>query len=418
MERESIIIIGGGISGLVAAKLLSSAYDVVLLEALRRFGGRICTTKLKTLSTTIEGGAEFIHGNAVETLKLLKIANLGYTGVEGKIYRKHNNTLVPDEDMIEGWEELISQMSKLPDDMTLHEFLEKFFPDENYRQLRVQARTFAEGFDLADPKKVSVKSLYKEWSNQSEDHHVDEGYSALVSFLVKDARKRGCTLINGAIVSSVEWQSQNVQVLTLDNQVFKASKCLITIPLGVFQNKKGLSLSFNPAIPDYIDAFSKIGVGKVIKVVLIFKTRFWKKDAGYFLTEDVFSAWWAQLPSSAPVLTGWVGGPKAETLQLLSGAMILEEAIKSLADLFQIDEMFLKESLEGWRVFNWQKEKSVMGGYSYHTPESAEALKLLNKSIDDTIFFAGEGLYEGDHPGTVEAAIVSAQQSATYLLKR
>ncbi len=59
-----------------------------------------------------------------------------------------------------------------------------------------------------------------------------------------------------------------------------------------------------------------------------------------------------------------------------------------------------------------------MGGYSYHTPESENALKLLNTPIQDTIFFSGEALYKGDHPGTVEAAIVSAQQSATYLLKR
>jgi monoamine oxidase len=418
MERESIIIIGGGISGLVAARLLCSQYDIVLLEALRKFGGRICTTKLKALSTTVEGGAEFIHGNAVETLKLLKVAHLKYTGVGGKVYRKHKNTLLPDEDMMEGWDELLNQMSKLPDDMTLQEFLNKFFPDEIYRQLRVQAITFAEGFDLADPEKVSVKSLYNEWSHQSEDHRVDAGYSALINFLVKDARKQGCKLISGSIVRAVEWQDQNVTVSTIDNQVFKANKCVITIPLGVLQNQNGLTITFKPAIPDYIAGFSKIGFGKVIKVVLIFKTRFWKRDAGYFLSEDVFSAWWAQLPSSAPVLTGWVGGPKAERLQLLSSAIILEEAIKSLADLFQIDEMVLKESLEGWRVFNWQKEKSVMGGYSYSTPETADALKLLNTPIQDTIFFAGEGLYTGDHPGTVEAAIVSAKQAASYLLKR
>ncbi|RZL17074.1 MAG: FAD-dependent oxidoreductase, partial [Pedobacter sp.] len=378
MERESIIIVGGGVSGLVAAGLLSSKYDIVLLEAQRRFGGRICTTKIKTFPMLIEGGAEFIHGNALETFKLLKAANLKYTAVEGKVYRKHKTDLIPDEDRIEGWEEMLNQMGKVPKDMTLNQFLHKFFAGESYRELRLQVSVFAEGFDLADPDKVSVKSLYEEWMHQSEDHRVDQGYSALVNFLVKDARKKDCKLITGAIVRSVEWQTQNVNISTIDGQVFKANKCLLTVPLGILQSSDGLSINFQPAISNYLTATTKIGYGKVIKVVLIFKSRFWKKDAGYFLGEGVFSAWWTQLPSSGPVLTGWVGGPKAEQLSKLSGDFLLEEAIKSLSDLFQLDEMILKESLESWRIFNWQKQKSVMGGYSYSMLETAEALKLLN----------------------------------------
>jgi len=59
-----------------------------------------------------------------------------------------------------------------------------------------------------------------------------------------------------------------------------------------------------------------------------------------------------------------------------------------------------------------------LGGYSYATPETANALKILNTPINEKLFFAGEGLYSGDHPGTVEAAIVSAKQTVAHLLKR
>ena len=124
------------------------------------------------------------------------------------------------------------------------------------------------------------------------------------------------------------------------------------------------------------------------------------------------------MPSAVPVLTGWAGGPKAEALSQQSSSVLLEKAIKSLSDLFLLDVMTLKESLEGWHVFNWQKQKSILGGYSYATPETEEALKLLNTPISETIFFAGEGLYSGDHPGTIEAAIVSAKNVSDYLLKR
>ena len=400
-----------------AARALSKSFNVVLLEAMRRFGGRICTLHKKAFPQPIEGGAEFIHGKAVETKKLLKAAGLTYTKVGGKFYRKSKYTFVSDNG-VEGWDELLKQMGALEQDMTLHNFLLRYFPDDQFQTLRTEAQTFAEGFDLADPERVSVKTLFNEWSHQSADHRVDEGYISLIKFLVNDCKKRGCQLINGAIVSEIKWQNQEVQITTLDNQIFKGHKCLVTVPLGVLQEKEGLGLSIQPGIPEYMEAASKIGYGKVIKIVLSFNKRFWKKDAGFFLSQEVFSAWWTQLPSEVPILTGWAGGPKAEELSAQSSSVILEKAIESLAGLFMMDEMTLKESLEGWRVFNWQKDKSILGGYSYATLETEDALKILNTPVSETLYFAGEGMYSGDHPGTVEAAILSVKSVADHLLNR
>jgi len=418
MERRTIIIIGGGIAGLVAARSLSSRYHVIVLEAMRRFGGRICALDKKAFPQPIEGGAEFIHGKAAQTMKLLKVAGLTYTKVTGKFYRRNKSSFIVDEQNTAGWEEMLKQMASLKEDLSLSHFLDQYFSDDSYHQLREQALGFAEGFDLADPSKVSVKTLYREWSHQANDHRVDDGYAALVKFLVKDCRKRGCKLISGCIVKTLEWEQHMVKITTLDNQVYNAEQSILTVPLGVLQEKGGLSISIQPPVPTYFEAASKIGYGKVIKIVLAFKSRFWKKDAGFFLSEDDFSAWWTQLPSTAPVLTGWAGGPKAEALSWQGSSVLLEKAMKSLSDLFLLDVMTLKESLEGWHVFNWQKQKSILGGYSYATPETEAALLVLNTPIDETIFFAGEGLYSGDHPGTVEAAIVSAKSVTDHLLKR
>jgi hypothetical protein len=61
---------------------------------------------------------------------------------------------------------------------------------------------------------------------------------------------------------------------------------------------------------------------------------------------------------------------------------------------------------------NWHKDRFTRGAYSYTTVESPAARRLLNKGIEQTIFFAGEGYYEGSSPGTVEAAFVVAANVA------
>ena len=56
-----------------------------------------------------------------------------------------------------------------------------------------------------------------------------------------------------------------------------------------------------------------------------------------------------------------------------------------------------------------------MGAYSYATVETEAAKKLMTTPLANTIFFAGEALYSGNHPGTVEAALVSALDAVAAL---
>ena len=71
------IIIGAGAAGLAAARDLSGAgKTVVILEARERIGGRIFTNHVADVPLPIELGAEFIHGDAEETFKIVDAAGL------------------------------------------------------------------------------------------------------------------------------------------------------------------------------------------------------------------------------------------------------------------------------------------------------------------------------------------------------
>ena len=62
-DDVDVIVIGGGVSGLAAARELSRANrSVILLEARPRLGGRIHTVRPRDWPMPVELGAEFIHG--------------------------------------------------------------------------------------------------------------------------------------------------------------------------------------------------------------------------------------------------------------------------------------------------------------------------------------------------------------------
>ena len=66
----SIIIIGAGASGLLAAHRLSAAgYRVTVVEAAAIPGGRILTLR-EGFTVDVEAGAEFIHGELPISLQL------------------------------------------------------------------------------------------------------------------------------------------------------------------------------------------------------------------------------------------------------------------------------------------------------------------------------------------------------------
>jgi len=391
-----IIIIGAGAAGLMAARELSVRHQVTVLEAKDVIGGRI-----HTIRQGIEAGAEFVHGKLPVTLNLLKDAQLSYTAVGGNMYTVENGQWSKEENFIDGWDELLDKMGAIKDDMTLMEFLETHFAENRYADLRNEITRYVHGFDLANPSRVSVKYLYKEWTNEDETNfRIDQGYCEMINYLAK-----GIHIITGNPVTHIHWENGHVKVLTRNGTSYTAQKLIITTSIGVLQHG---SIHFTPAIDDYTNAASHIGWGSVIKIVLEFEKPFWKTDTGFIFTKGKIPTWWTQSPNKAAILTGWLGGPPAEQYKQVPNEEILQTALHTLAEIFGTTLPPLVSS----HISNWVQDPEILGSYSYDTPISENARRLLNTPLHDTIYFAGEALYAGKHPGTVEAALVSGKEVA------
>lgn len=411
-EKGHIIIVGGGAAGLWASLLLlKQGYPTTILEASNRLGGRIRTVHAP-FSQAVEKGVEFIHGNLPLTIQLLKQAKVEYVPVEGKMIRIVNGEWKAQDDFTVGWRELMEKMNEIREDTTIAKFLEKNFSDKKYDELRDSVLRFAQGFDLADPSKASVLSLREEWmSEEDEQFRVRGGCDQLVNYLEQECLKHGGRILCATPVTNIYWQQRDVRTTTADGREFRSQKTIVTPSLGMLLRKTS-TINFNPAINDYIAAAKRIGFGSVVKVTLEFKKAFWdekKKNIGFLFTQEIIPTWWTQFPSTYPLLTGWAGGPQAWALEDKNEETILELALQSLSNVFELSVDKLKTLLTASLVSNWSKEPFIKGAYSYGMIGSATARKRFVEPIDDSIYFAGEAFYEGPSPGTVEAALVSAK---------
>ncbi|OQP47908.1 hypothetical protein A4H97_30350 [Niastella yeongjuensis] len=413
--QESIIIIGAGATGLMAARKLSAAgFAVTVLEANDRIGGRIHTIQPPGFLKPIEEGAEFMHGKLPLTMELLKEARIPHQPVGGDMIRVKNGEWSIQEEFIAGWDELMDRMASLKTDMTLTDFLQQYFGDDKYELLRQSAQRFAEGFDVAEPSEVSVMGLQEEWSHEEEEQYrIPGGYTQVMEYLRQASIADGCNVQLSSPVKTIRWQSHQVEAITADGRVFTAQKALITLPLGVLQAapQHSNALSFEPAINAQKEAWQQVGFGSVVKVIIQFSERFWlrySQDIGFILSEEAIPTWWTHLPDTDAILTGWLGGPKATRYTAADNDRVLQDALQSLANIFRMPVDEIRSLVTASHIAKWQNNPASVGAYSYNKLFTNDARALLNKPVQDTLYFAGEGLYDGINGGTVEAALQSA----------
>lgn len=419
---SSVLIIGAGAAGLMAARELSAhGHPVTILEARNRAGGRMHTLHPTAFSVPVEAGAEFVHGKLPLTLQLLQEAGIAYTPVEGRMIEVRKGRWHRQDHFVDGWDTLMEHLQALQQDMTVREFLDTHFTEHRYEELRRSVQRFAEGYDGADINKASVLSLRSEWEKEEEEqYHITGGYERLTDYLIAQCIRQRCLLHFNTTIKHIRWQEGGVEAISRDGQSFQASKVIITIPLGVWQQPAGqASIGFTPAIEQQFTAFRQIGFSAVIKISLEFKQPFWQeyeKELGFLFSEEIFPTWWTQLPHPAPFLTGWINGPQAASFTQTPPEKMLQYALYSLAGIFGLPLIFLEQQLVASQITDWGADPFAQGAYSYDMLPSRAARQVLQQPVSNTLFLAGEALYEGPHPGTVEAALVSGKEAAAKLI--
>ena len=417
---SDILIIGAGAAGLYAARSLSSAgHSVRVLEARDRIGGRIFTSKDKSFTGPVEYGAEFIHGDLPLTQSLAKEAGVKLREGGGKSWTVDTGRIVEEDMFDQHWSDMVYRLKRLKEDVPIAEFLQMYFSDKQYDDLRESVTKFVEGFDAADATKISSFALRDEWTSgdATKGYHLVGGYGQLIEFLKTQSERHGVTFHLSTIVSEIAWKKNEVTVTAFSGKKFTAEKLIITIPPAVLRT--GI-VKILPEPTQHLEALQKIETGSVVKFLIEFREAEWENDnphfrqfpEAHFIFSDAYvPTWWSQRPWPMPLLTGWLSGPVASSLNK-PAEELLNDGIRSLGYIFDCNEEQLRSKIVAAKVINWGADPFAGGAYAYKTVETPAALEVLTQPIDNTIFFAGEAYYKGVEMGTVEAAFASAASVA------
>ncbi|WFU24188.1 NAD(P)/FAD-dependent oxidoreductase [Bradyrhizobium sp. CB1717] len=417
---EHIVIVGAGAAGLMAARELARAGKrVTILEARERCGGRIHPLPASEFGYPADGGAEFIHGEAPVTRALLREAGLPLREIEGKQWSFDGTGLSREERHDPHEARLHAVLGALKDDLTVADFLRRFFAGPKYERLRHSIERMVEGYDAADPARASILALREEWMDGG--HHAQArivgGYGALIEILAEECRGHGAAIRFGCVVTAIDEEGGALFVRCANGEVHGCDRVIVTVPLPLLPD-----IALPAAARMKAAAADDIGFGSVIKILLRFARPWWRErkpdlaDMTFLLSEQAIPVWWTRHPDAHPVLTGWFGGPRTAELSHLDSQGLVDAGLDSLAAIFSLRREDVARELVAAAAANWAHDPFARGAYSWATPRTRDAQAILARA-DGAVLFSGEALYRGRDMGTVEAALASGLATAEMMLR-
>ena len=290
-DNPDIIILGAGVAGLSAAvELAQAGLKVTILEARDRIGGRIFTKHDPVCHVPVELGAEFIHGKPPEIWTLLRKHHIRAREVKGEQWCVQEGKLGRC-DFFSKVDQILEKLDDHGPDQSFLKFLERCCPENDPKQQDAKswARGYVTGFHAADPALISVHSLVRgiradEKIDGDRPFRMKGGYQSLIEILSRQLNGADVSIELNMRAQSVRWDQARVQVTAQDeaNEVFTftSPQLLITLPLGVLQANSDDhgALRFTPELPPAkLKALDQLAMGKVIRLSLRFRQRFWEK---------------------------------------------------------------------------------------------------------------------------------------------
>ena len=443
-NNRTVTVIGAGMAGLSAAYDLHHAgWQVTVLEARDRVGGRVYSLRNFSNGLVAEGGGEFIETTQTRMVTLakkfdLKLGSSGTWQSERGDWFSFKGKSGPIQDSKLWGTDLEQEIANCWRAMSE---LSQFVSDPNQPQVskdaaRLDAQSAADWIQSLDvhplAKTYFVQHIRSEYTAEPERFSLlDLARNAKMYYSDMD-RPPSMRVIGGndqiatalaktlpdvrlnSPVTAVRVGPDGVSVtvrkddsyLTIDSDF-----AILAIPLTTAR-----LIEFDLPLPAaYHKMVNEVSYGAVTKVMIEYRKRFWKDigwngrlatDAPIVYTWDATS----HVEGEHGIITVYTGGDNATKLSALTAEERINLAVS------EIDKIFpgVSDLIENTATVAWPNEPYTRGAYMALAPGEVTAHWKTLQEPAGRLFFAGE--HATPIQGYMEGAVESGQRAAATIL--
>ncbi|MCT1478965.1 NAD(P)/FAD-dependent oxidoreductase [Microbacterium sp. p3-SID336] len=427
MERVDTIVVGAGVAGLSAARLLQDAgRTVVVLEARDRVGGRVHTDR-RDGATDL--GASWIHGidgsPVAAAARAFGMRTVEFTVGGYQVDSRPIASFAPDGTRLSDDAARSFAADVHAVDAVLPEVIAASASAASYRDVTEEALA-RQGWDPERAQRVReylehrAEEQYGAWIEDLAAHGLDDdaiegdevvfpdGYDVLPARLAE-----GLDVRLDHVVTRIDW-TDGVLVHTRQG-VFAADSTVVTLPVGVLQAG---TVDIVPALPAVnAEALGRLRMNTFEKIFLRFPARFWEDGVYAIRQQGPESRWWhswydLSALHDRPELLTFAAGPAAVAIRDWDDESVVASVMAQLRRLYGDD---VPEPV-GVQRTAWQDDPFAHGSYAYMALGSTTAdHDDLATPVGGVLHLAGEATWTDD-PATVPAALLSGHRAAERIL--
>ena len=404
-----VVVIGAGFSGLAAAHELARAgYDVTVLEARNRVGGRVLSFADLVPGKNVEGGAELIGTNHPAWMAYAERFGLAFLDVteedlDAPIVLGGRRLTAPEAEAL--WEEMDAALTGMNGDAATVDSARPWTsPDAAARDRRTLA-SWIDALGASPVCKAAIHAMMTadngvlaEWQSylanlamvkgggldrfwtDSEVYRCRGGNQQLARRL---ADALGPPRIRTrTIVRDVRVDDRGAHVRLAGGEVLEAEHVVLTAPPPVWNR-----IAFEPPLPDGLVP----QMGSNVKFLIALKDAAWRKSdlAPDLLSDGPISLTWHATDGQAGHGEGMVafsGGPAADTCREWTAEARTERYLAELERVFPR----LRRSVVRTRFMDWPSDPWVKASYSFPAPGQVTAQGPAFHRGLGRLHFAGE----------------------------
>lgn len=392
-NRRKVIILGGGFGGLACGyELKAAGFEVVVLEARNRVGGRVLSFSDFIPGRVVEGGGELIGANHPTWnayarrfgLHLVEVPDDEDQALElggrlipqaeaERIYKgldaAYATLVAPARKVAEPpW---TTPQARALDERDMGDWLRDLsLPTKSARVLRAEIESDA-GAALEKlsylGRLVNVKAGgYEAYFTDSESHRCAQGNQALAHKLAGGIGHQAVRL--GVPVKAVKVRSNGCKVTLASGEIVEGDDVVLTLPPSVWKD-----VHFDPPLP------FKVPIGTNVKYLARFTGK--PGPTPNTLSDGPVAFTWEEGPGA---FAAFAGGPAAVELRSEIGGAADEYFKEQLAVRFPTLKL-----AEG-RFMDWPGERYTKGGYTCTAPGVITGLGPTLRQGLGRLHFAGE----------------------------